>query len=355
VTVDPFRRDNHYVSRNYLKRWTSDGVKLWSYRVLVSHADVPLWRRTSTRGIAYHEHLYTKIAASGESDEVERWLGVEFEAPAEEAIEKVVSDKRLTPPDWRLLARFFASQDVRTPARLIENMQRWSASLSETVQESMRNSVARLEAMSEEELRALSKESAPVDQLPFRAIIEKNPGGPGGWIKGSTIVGRGLWIWSIRHVLSSTLRALYKHRWTILHPPRGMTWFTSDDPVLEVNFNSLKDYTFGGGWGSTGTDLLLPLSPDHLLFTQVGKPVPKRGTRMDVAKATVARRLIAEHAHRHIFARDPDAFVEQIRPRTIDDRALRREGEQWRQWHAEQTAAERELMGYSDSSVDPAT
>ena len=67
---------------------------------------MPLWRRTSTRGIAYHEHLYTKIAASGESDEVERWLGAEFEAPAEEAIEKAVSDKRLTPADWRLLARF---------------------------------------------------------------------------------------------------------------------------------------------------------------------------------------------------------------------------------------------------------
>jgi hypothetical protein len=316
---------------------------------------VPLWRRTSTRGIAYHEHLYTKIAASGESDEVERWLGAEFEAPAEEAIEKAVSDKRLTPADWRLLARFFAAQDVRTPARLVENMERWSASLSETVQKSMRDSVAQLEAMSDQELRALPKQSTPPDQLPFRVTVERSPDGPGGWLKGRTVVGRGLWIWSIRHVLSNTLQALYKHRWTIVHPPRGVTWFTSDDPVLKVNFSSLQDYTFGGGWGSTGTDLLLPLGPEHLLFTQVGKPVPRRGTRMDVGKAVVARRLIAEHAHRYIFASDPDPFVEQVRMRIVDDQALRRETEEWRRWHTEQTAAEQELMGYSDNSVEPAT
>jgi hypothetical protein len=234
-------------------------------------------------------------------------------------------------------------------------MERWSATLSETVQESMRESVARLEAMSAEEFHALPRQPAPIDELPFRATVEKNPDGRGGWLKGNTVVGRGLWIWSIRHVLSNTLKALYKHRWTILHPPRGMTWFTSDDPVLKVNFNTLQDYTFGGGWGSTGTDLMLPLSPEHLLFTQVGKPVPKRGTRMDVDKATLARRLIAEHANRYIFASQPDSFVEQVRPRTVDHQALKRESEQWRRWHAEQTAAERELMGYGDSFVDPAT
>jgi hypothetical protein len=112
-------RDNHYVPRSYLKRWTHDGSRLWLYRVLVPHARVPLWRETSTRGITYHEHLYTRVAASGESDEIERWLDAEFDAPAEEAIAKAVANKRLSPHDWRLLARFFAAQDVRTPARLV--------------------------------------------------------------------------------------------------------------------------------------------------------------------------------------------------------------------------------------------
>ena len=125
--------------------------------------------------------------------------------------------------------------------------------------------------------------------------------------------------------------------------------------MLKVNFNTLQDYTFGGGWGSTGTDLLLPLGPEHLLYTQVGKPVPKRGARMDVETATVARRLIAEHAHRYIFANEPDPFVAQVRPRIVDDQALRREAEQWRHWHSEQSEAERELRSDSDNSGHPGT
>ena len=41
--------------------------------------------------------------------------------------------------------------------------------------------------------------------------------------------------------------------------------------------------------------------------------------------------------------------------RIVDDQALRRETEEWRRWHTEQTAAEQELMGYSGNSVEPAT
>ena len=340
-------RDNQYVPRSYLKRWTYDGSRLWSYRVLVRHASVPLWRETSTRGVAYHQHLYTKAAASGESDEIERWLDAEFEAPAEEAIAKVVSDRRLSARDWRLLARFLAAQDVRTPARLMELMTRWSASLPELIQSTITESVAQLEAMTPSERASLGASIPPRDDLPFRVCVERRPGETGGWLKGETVSGRGLWLWSMRHLLSGdALDALCQHRWTILTPPDGVTWFTSDDPVLKVNFNSLTDYTFGGGWGSVGTDLLLPLGPRHLLFTQIGRPVPSRGTQMPADKAAVVRRLVAEHAHRYIFASAPNPFVEHARPRTVNPDELKREMVEWQRWHAEQTAAERKLMGW---------
>ncbi len=344
------KRDNHYVPRSYLKRWAADDGKLWSYRVLVSHPDVPLWRRASTRGIGYHEHLYTRIAATGESDDLERWLDAEFEAPAEEAIEKVVSNRRLTPTDWRRLARFFAAQDVRTPARFVENLDRWSQSLPTMIQDVLQESVARLETMSdaqrEQEFREARKEAD--ERTPFRVTVEKRADGDGGWVRGETIAGRNLWIWSIRQLLtnSSGLRALETHRWTILTPPEGVRWCTSDDPVLKVNFNSLQDYNFGGGWGSVGTDLLLPLGPHHLLFTQVGKRVPARGTPMDAQKAYLVQRFTAERAHRYVFADAPDSFIPTVRPRTVNAAELARESDQWKRWHAEQSSAERDLMGW---------
>lgn len=337
-------RDNHYVPGAYLKHWTRDGLKVWSYQVLVAHAQTPLWRERSTRGMAYREHLYTKLVASGESDEIERWLNAEFETPAEEAIEKVISGRRLTPSDWKRLVRFFAAQDVRTPARFLENVRRWSSTVPELVESTLAKSVVRLEKMTPKERAALTHGAPCHDDFPSRITVEQSTDKPDGQIKVETVLGRGMWLWSMQHLLTNTLSALYRHRWTILAPPDGLTWFTSDDPVLKINFNSNADYTFGGGWGSVGTDLLLPLGPHHLLFTQIGKAVPRRGTRMNVEQAMVIRRLIAEHAHRYIFSSAPDPFVEQARPRVINAEALKQEARAWQRWHAEQSSAEQNLI-----------
>jgi Protein of unknown function (DUF4238) len=353
MTEAQVHRDNHYVPRSYLKRWSRDGSKVCAYRILVSHSSVPLWRPISTRAVAYHEHLYTTIAASGESDRIERWLDSNFEAPAEPVIEKAISGRPLSVADWETLIRFFAAQDVRTPARLMENLTRWSATLPDFIQESMKESVAYLEAMTPQERAQVRAHERRDTEAPFRVKLERDPASGGGWLKGETIIGRGLWLWSMEHVLNNTLQVLLKYRWTILMPPDGMTWFTSDDPVLKLNFNSPTDYSFGGGWGSEGTDLLLPLGPHHMLFTQVGKRVPPRGTRMSIESAERIRRLIAEHAHRYIFADSPDPFVEQVRPLTVNAEELKRETLQWERWHSDQSVADRDLAQEPSSIESP--
>jgi hypothetical protein len=201
------------------------------------------------------------------------------------------------------------------------------------------------EAERREKLTTVRRDEA----IPFRVTLEKKADGDGGWFKAETIAGRNLWIWTIRHLLTNTIHVLEQHRWTILAPPDDVAWFTSDDPVVKLNFNSLQDYGFGGGWGNVGTDLLLPLGPHHLLYTQVGRPVPPRGSQMDPEQAYLVRRFIAEHAHRHIFAATPDPFVLKVRPRAVDAAELEREAEQWRRWHSEQSEAERDLIGWTSS------
>jgi hypothetical protein len=57
------------------------------------------------------------------------------------------------------------------------------------------------------------------------------------------------------------------------------------------------------------------------------------------------RRFAAEHAHRMIFAAQPDQEIPELRPRRVDAGAVQSEKDQWRRWHDEQSAAERELMG----------
>src|SRR5271168_1916025 len=110
--------ENHYVPCLYLKRFGSSSGRVLTYRLLVDHSRVPLWKETSVRGIAYHAHLYTRIVSGTQTDEVEKWLNAEFETPAEEALKRATGGSRLSPTDWHNLVRFLAAQDVRTPARL---------------------------------------------------------------------------------------------------------------------------------------------------------------------------------------------------------------------------------------------
>ena len=353
MTEQPFRRDNHYVPHLYLKRWASAHKRVWVYRTLVSHPRVHLWSESSIRGVAYHQHLYTRIVGAHETDEIERWLDQEFEAPAEAALQKVISDARLTPANWKSLVRFLAAQHVRTPARLADEMQRWSTSLPGLLEDTMHKSVQRLEQARKSGELLPRSEVPHGEYIPFRATTQLEPGEEYGTLKGEIVAGRGLWLFSIRHLLTKTINALHQHKWTILSPPKGMLWLTSDDPVIPLNFNSSGDYDFKGGWGSIGTEILLPLGPRHLLYTQIGKPVPRRGEMFPRDQAELIQRFIAEHAHRIIFAAEPDAEVPRLRPRIVSADLVREESEQWRKWHEEQASAERKLMGLNKPSKVP--
>ena len=344
MTQEDFHRDNHYVPCEYLKAWESSRGRVWLYRVLVSHANVPLWNEKSIRGVAYHAHLYTRLAVGGATDEIEQWFDREYETPAAEVLQKVVSGSRLQPSDWRVLIRFLAAQDVRTPARLVEFLQRWYESYPEFFQSTLEKSVEKLESMKArgEEIRVAPFPQA--DYFPIRVTTEIQPGQEFGTIKAESVVGRALWLFGIKHLLSKTAEVLQQHRWTIMAPPKGVEWFTSDDPVVRLNFHNHSKYDFGGGWGSKGTEIFMPISPNHLLYTQVGSRPPQRGTRFSSEQAEVIQRCIAEHAHRFIFASKPDANMASLRSRTVNAELLKDEDAQWSKWHEEQTEAEKKLV-----------
>jgi hypothetical protein len=344
VTDQPLRGDNHYVSCTYLKRWASSDNRIWTYRTLVTSPKVPFWRTHGLTKVAYHQHLYTRVIAGQETDTFEKWLAEEFEAPAAEALEKATSEARLTPDDWKRLIRYLAAQQVRTPRWYAAQVKRWYKSLPEDINAALQSMLQSLQ------------EPVPSELPPARAIPEVDHGLP--WrlqvrrdseqnivqLGAEVFVGRALWLWSIQRVLERIVKVLYRHRWTILLPPKSVVWFTSDDPVVPLNRSADgMTYTFDGGWGPSGTAIFMPLGPQHLLYTEIGQRPPLRGSRVPPDLARFVRRCIAAHAHRWIFAMNCDADIPQLRPRRVDAEVFRQEQEWWQQWPAQQMAAEQEL------------
>jgi hypothetical protein len=144
--------------------------------------------------------------------------------------------------------------------------------------------------------------------------------------------GRSFWIAQMRSLLTGKgISTLQEHKWSIAEPHGTAEWFTSDHPAMRLNFNSVVSYDFGGGWGRRNCDLILPLSPRHLLYAQVGSVHPERFT-FGPDHTRLIQRLLAERAHRWIFARVPIATVNQDRPRIVDAQRFTAEEQFWTDW-----------------------
>lgn len=342
-------RRNHYVSQSYLNRFAcqEDGP-LCVYRTLVSDDRVPLWKQSQPKGIAFHWNLFTRVMSEGETDEIEKWMCQEFESPAEEAIARAIENRPLTPDDWTLLVRYAALHDVRSPRRLLERYEKWQ-SLDRDSQEWLEDAIAQLQAAFDAGQPPPRPSVPEPDDAPIRVTVTHNPGEAFGQVQAEILSGRALWLHEIRRQLNVTLNALLKHRWTILSPPRGIHWVTSDAPVLRLNYYKKGHYDFKGGWDNPGTEIMFPLSPQHLLYTQVGHPRPPRGTTVDMHVADFIRRAMCEHAHRFVFASTEDPDVHQFRPRIVDAEQFRHEEQQWREWHTVQSDAEREFLQVNEA------
>lgn len=331
--------DNHYVPQFYLKQWSKDGHRIWAYRLLVSNEKVPIWERRSIRGIAIHRDLYTQLADGKETDDFERFLETEYESPAQEAINKVVQNKALTSGDWEKLARFFAAQDVRTPTNYLEELERWDETLPNILQTTLEDAVQQIEHSSGQTIIKTENKAEQFFKNLLKVHIVPNPDSSGGYISTEVVADRALWLESQRLLLRKTAQNLLKHKWSIAQPASGREWFTSDHPAVRLNYYGKEKYDLKGGWGNPGTDLLLPLSPYHLLYTNIGSESPDR-FKLSIEHTALIQRIIAERALRWIYARKTIKEVVQFRPRHVDSVAFKLEEEQLRRWHKEQSEAE---------------
>jgi len=346
------KRDNHFVPQFYLKQWSEDGNRIWLYQILVSHERVPEWKLQSIRGIAYHSDLYTTTADGYEVDEFERWIEAEYETPAQEALNKVIRNEALKSEDWNRLAMFLAAQDVRMPTNYLESMKRWESNLPKILDSTLQKSVRQLEQAHKEGRPIQTTRDDPrffKNAIKVRVEPNAEPKKGKGLIRAEMIIGRDLWLESQRFLLSKTAKALLNHKWSIVEPAKGNEWFTCDHPVIRLNYYGNGTYDLKGGWGNQGANLIMPLSPRHLLFTQIGSESPDRFTFSEEITLKI-QGFVAERALRFIYALHPIDRISLLRPRFVDSVAVKYEEEQWRKWHNEQSSAVGKKPYHSDKN-----
>ncbi len=333
-------RDNHYVPEFLLRQWALEG-RVFLYRILVSAPAVPEWHQKPTSTVGFRDDLYTSFSGGQEVDAFEKWTqGIE--TPAATSIQKLTAGSKLTPADWRDIIRLVALQDLRTPQGFLELRKLWDRVIPGALTKSMQDAIGQLERahMRGERLPEPPDRPDPIERL-VRIEIEppSEHGSDKAKIHATVPSGRRLWLETVRNLMENAAKVLLTHRWSVAAPSGDLQWPLPDHPVLRLNWNSESDYNFGGGWNSPGTEIMMPLSPRHLLYVKVGAKMRNRFTLGDDA-TQLLQRLLAERAHRYIFATRNEKWVATARPRTVDAAAFAAEDRQWREWHQDQLSSE---------------
>lgn len=112
-------------------------------------------------------------------------------------------------------------------------------------------------------------------------------------------------------------------------------WPLTDHPVLRLNYFSPGEFDFGGGWNKPGSELMMPVSPRHLLYVQVGKKIQNRIT-FPFQITRLIQEMIVRKAHRWIFSKNPAQWIETVRPRLVNPERYKTEREAWKDWHQQQ-------------------
>ena len=243
---------------------------------------------------------------------------------------------------WQALIRYAFAQNQRTPARMTEILRRQQDTFPEIAQDTLRRAVRMLEEKSANPDAPRASPRIDATGLPVRVRREPGPDASKERLHLEALVGRSSWLWGLRQLLTTSIAKAPKYDWTILQCPPGRSWITSDDPVVRLNFYRDGRYDFRGGWGRRGTEILFPLSPSALLYTQVGKKPPRQKTA-SVVQVDRLNWILAKHASRLVFAQEPTDWVRAVRPRTVDRAAFNEEQKAWAQWHRVQSDAEQEF------------
>lgn len=325
--------NNHYVPQFYLQSWSEDDLHLYQYSLLVPDSRIPYWKRNSIKYTAKWNDFYTRLVGDKEADDFEKWFNTEFETPAEPIIRKLIDDEIITTKESATLSRFIAAQHLRTPAKAGKII----ANLKELVPNIIKETHKRLNT--DPIPKATSENSPELDSFPLKVTFDKETK----TITTGTVIGRSMYLYALKYLLTNTARVMDNYYWQVIDAADGISFPTSDDPVICLNYISENNYDFGGGWGRKHGNIIFPISPTKLLFTEIGSTQPALGLNRSPHWSQFFRKIIIEHAYRYVYAIKPQKGMLAVRPRMVDRTLYLEEQENLANWHHEQISAEQAL------------
>ena len=333
---------NHYIPQFYLKNWSLDGKTIQTYSILVSNSNIPYWTKRSIKNTAVWNDFYTRVVGAEEIDDFEHWFDQEFERPAKPVFDKLINDERLSKEESKTLSHFVFAQYLRTPAAYL----RLTEHNLKTVPNVMNEVCEKLNKASKHELQRSVSNQPAADKsdenilFPLKISLDRE----NSIVEMKTVIGKGLYLHDLKHLLTSTVKVSERHNWQVIRAADGISFPTSDDPVICLNYNNEHDYNFRGGWGQKHSNIIIPISPKLLLLSRVGEKKKFCNLAHSPDYSKLFRKMIIQHAHRYVYADHPQKGMLELNARVVNREIYERERQSIAGWHEENVEAERNLL-----------
>ncbi len=106
----------------------------------------------------------------------------------------------------------------------------------------------------------------------------------------------------------------------------------------------MNDYDFDGGWGRPNGNIIMPISPNCLLFTQTGCNTKFKEADYSPLWSNFFRKIIIEHAFRFVYANERQKGMLKINPRCVNLKLYLEEKNKMADWNDEQIKTEQDVL-----------
>lgn len=330
-------RDNHYVPRFYLRQWSGNGNTIRCYNGIIRNEAMRGWRSTSIKGTAYWKNLYTDIVDGYDDDKFEKMMH-DYEDAAKEALCKLVSDAELSEREKSDLVSFLIVQAARTPS-FVEFSQRLLKrvfpSVVESVGERLKQRIAdgTIEEEAKRATQSLKEASPDLSDMVMNVRLDKEKGAIGV----ETCTGRQNFIAeALRFIEGAPGELLRDCNWIILNTEDML--MTSDNPVVFMQYDERSGWAFGLGGGliSRPTLVFMPLTPHHVLLTQIGLSTQEmeRIQMTDELNELIQQGTVF-NAKRYIYANNCDDRASAWREQFVNSDVFDEMERERKEWHEE--------------------
>lgn len=314
-------RDNHYVPQFYLKLWSKNGNTILCYDTVARNEGQKLWRSASIKHAATWRDFYTQHIGEELDDSIERYIEQHYETPAKECIQKLVGGCALDSEELLRLVDFAVLQMVRTPAWYSKTNEITQSIFADVMRKTVEEALADIREQRFDKHHQFDEYAEASKRKPFpNAPIETSIDKANNAIKSEIAIGRENYLASLGNTLNGTIAGVMRgYHWSILKTPDGFELPTSDNPFTRLAYRDKDTYDLDGGLGVRKVDLFMPLTPRHLLFTEVGmmRNVDPYLLWNDSARDLIIKAIV-ENATRYVYSRSEDGFIVAVRPRRID-------------------------------------